>query len=203
VRGAAWIALALAGLLANGVALGWFARPVPPDLERLAGRSFGELTALEPIPLAPEGLGEVPPERSLFHAYRGPGGAEGVMFAAYYLEDRRWSGRPHPVEVCFAADGWTPGARRVLRAPSGARYHSSELERSGRRIRLVHWIQRPGALPGEGFWEGVRGRLRGAGSLRRDVLSVYWEFELAEAPADAVLVGACEALREAVEALWR
>jgi hypothetical protein len=197
-----WALLILAGLLANGNALGWIGRAVPPDLGRLAGRSYGEFAPLERIAVAPESLGDLPPERWLFHSYATPGGAEGVMFAAYYLQDRRWSGRPHPVEVCFVADGWSLDDRRVLHASSGARYDARHLTRGERRILVVHWTQHPGALPGEDFLRALRRRASGASGLRRDVLSVYWEFELDTAPPDAALTAACEELREAVEALW-
>jgi hypothetical protein len=203
VKRLAWCLLALAGLLANGTELGFFGRPVPPNLERLAGRSFGAFAPVETIAVAPENLGDQPPLRRLFHSYRAPDGAQGVMFAAYYPKDRRWSGRPHPVELCFAADGWALGEQRVLRAASGALYRSSELSRSEQRIRLVHWLQHPGALPGEGLLESLRRRVSRASALRRDVLSVYWEFDSDAAPSDEVMTAACEQMREAVEALWR
>lgn len=202
MRVLAWTALLAAGLLAFLVERGLVGRVTAPDLDAVPAR-LGPLASLGDIAFPAEVLGEVPPDRSLFRRLRDAAGHEGVGFVAWYARSQRWSGRPHPVEVCYAADGWRTLEAHVATTPAGARVGSRRLVRGERTIRVVHWIQTPGQLPTDSFLRDALGRLRHGGGLRQDVASAYFEFEDGAAPPEPELLEAADALIASIETLWR
>lgn len=179
---------------------GWLARPVAPALEDLATRPGPtDLEIGEAIPFDLTALGEQPPEAHAYRTVRDAQGHEGRLFLAYYERAKRWSGRPHDLEGCYAAAGWTEvEARRLDAAPFP---WARTFERDGARIRVVHWIDVPGADPAPGA-RGLLTRLSSSSGFRRDVVSAYVEFPLEEAPDDAGLASLAGAVSTALEDLW-
>ena len=127
------------------------------------------------------------------------GEARGKLWIAYYARGRRWSGRPHDLPGCYRADGWEETAARRIATPGGAALWSRDFAREDASIRVVHWVQHPGVLPGATLLD----RLRSGSGTRRDVASVYWEFPAAAAPPDASFASASQALIDELERLWR
>jgi len=204
VKLAAWIALALAGVLSWAVGDGRVAASRAPELATLPDE-LGRLTLGADVSFDAELLGESPPDRWTFREVAAPGAdapLEGVLYVAYFLRGKRWSGRPHPVEVCYDALGWEELEARSVEGPAGSLFWSRRFEREGRRIRVFHWLQRPGQRPRSGFWSELAGRFRGVAGLRQDVASIYWEFPDEGAPEEALLAEASEALTAALERAW-
>lgn len=201
-----WLARRAAGaLLLAGAALsfvsegGWLARPVAPALQALPARLPGGLAIGEPIPFDLAALGEQPPESHAYRTVHDPQGHEGRLFLAFYERAKRWSGRPHDLEGCYAAAGWSEvGAVRLEGAPYP---WIRTFARAGARVRVVHWIDVPGAEPAPGA-RGFVTRLLGSSGLRRDVVSVYVEFPLEDAPDEAGLAAVARDVSQALEDLW-
>jgi hypothetical protein len=132
-------------------------------------------------------------------------GREGRLFLAYYARAQRWSGRPHDLEKCYAAAGWS---EREAHRLEGAHHPWSRLfERPGAEgereaVRVVHWLERPGPdedrlAPGE-----LLSRLVGGNGFRPDVVSAYFEFAADDAPGDQAAAAAVAALSAALEDAW-
>lgn len=178
---------------------GLLVRPVPPDLERLPAR-LGSLAVLETVPVEPAALGEQPPERHAFRRVLDADGHEGRLFVAYYRRAQRWSGRPHDVDRCFAALGWEEREARQLEGEH--RPWSRLFEREGERIRVVHWLERPGRDSRELGPGSLLARLADGTGFRPDVCSVYLQFDEGAAPDEAELAEAVETLSAAIDGLW-
>ncbi|MEW6071623.1 MAG: exosortase-associated EpsI family protein [Planctomycetota bacterium] len=203
MRGLAWLALLLAGALSFAVDRGLLGRAVPPDLERLPVE-LGPLRRTAVIPVEAAVLGDLPPERFLFTTVRDEGNREGRLYVAWFARGRRWSGRPHSAEFCFAAEGWREvEAHRLLGADGRGRW-SRRFERDGSAIRIVHWFETPGRAVAGGWFARLRHRLTGGGGagLRQDEASIYWEFPAEAAPRESDLLAASEALAAALHRLW-
>jgi hypothetical protein len=199
LRALPWLALYLCAATSFLVEGGFLGGAVAPDLTRLPAR-IGPLELLEEFALDRSALGEQPPERATFRRVRDEHGHEGKLFVAYYARAQRWSGRPHDVEKCFAAEGWRE--RDARRLADARRPWSRLLEREGRTIRLVHWLEHPGD-EGEALGAGtLAARLGSLRGFRPDVASVYLEFEAGAAPDDARAVAAVQALSAALDGLW-
>ena len=119
MRFIAWCALGLAGLLSFLVQSGEVAAPLPPDLDRIPER-LGTLSLQGDIPFDVTVLGELPPERWLFQQAVDSDTRRGLLYVAYFERGRRWSGRPHPVEVCYYAQGWEELEAQLIVALAGA-----------------------------------------------------------------------------------
>lgn len=203
MRTLAWTALLLAGLLSILVDRGILGRPIAPDLERLPDE-FALLHLVEEIPVAPAALGEYPPERFHFGRYADDAGRAGLLYLAWYQRGRRWSGRPHATEICFRADGWREfEARRVVRS-DGQVLWSRGFEREGERIRVVHWLERPGRGRGGSLASRIANRVlpHREGALRQDMAAIYWQFDEAMRPDDEELVAASAAVSRSLRARW-
>jgi len=203
LRALAWIAFYLAAAFSLLVETGRLGTPRPPDLAQLPAR-LGPLQVLAEIPFEAEALGPQPPERWAYRLVRDEQGHEGRLFVAWYERAQRWSGRPHDVEKCFAALGWQEReARRLAEAHRPwSRLFEREGEDGAEAIRVVHWLERPGAdqdrlAPGE-----LVARIRSGRGFRPDVASAYLEFPAAAAPSDDACAAAVEALSRALEDLW-
>lgn len=194
-----WLALYLAAGFAFLIESGTLAAPRAPDLARLPDR-LGTLAVLEELPLADGALGKQPPERHSFRRVRDAHGAEGRLFVAYYERAQRWSGRPHDVEKCYASLGWQE--RDARRLDEAHRPWSRLFEKDGERIRVVHWIERPGPDEDRLAWRELAARLGSARGFRPDVASVYVEFPADRAPDDAEAAATVAALSAALEELW-
>ncbi len=199
---AAWILLGLAGLLAHAVDYGSLARPKRPDLDRISVR-LGSLERVEDVVFDLAVLGELPPEEHLFRRYRDERGHEGLVYIAYFLRGKRWSGRPHPVDVCFLSQGWENRHKVLLDTPQGAQVWVQDFEREGRNIRVLHWLQRPGDPPRMGLFSSFGARLGRFTNLRQDVASIYFEFDAEAAPPDDELAAIADQLVRELEQLWK
>lgn len=195
----AWLALFVGAGFSFLVERGCLGAAVAPDLARLPAR-LGTLEVLEEIELEPGALGAQPPERHAFRRVRDAQGHEGRLFVAYYARAQRWSGRPHDVEKCYAALGWEEREARHL--SEAHRPWSRLFERDGESIRVVHWLERPGADEDQLEWRQLGERLSSLRGFRPDVASVYLEFPADAAPGDAEAEGAVAALSSALESLW-
>lgn len=199
--GIAWFLLALGGATSWGIAIGWLNPVHPPDLMALP-EEIGPLRTLRIYEVDSGLLGDLPPDRFTFRQVGDGAGHEGEMYLAYFERGRRWSGRPHDLETCYRSGGWQAEAPRTLQTPSGARLSAQDFTKDGERIRVFHWIQQPGLLPGS---EGMAAQLRrmfGPAILRQDMASIYLQFPAAQAPADESAIQTTEALIRALEALW-
>lgn len=203
----AWLSLYLGAAFAFLVETGALGRPVAPDLTRLPER-LGSLGIREEIPVDPAALGEQPPERSTFRRAFGADGEEGRLFVSYYRRAQRWSGRPHDVEKCYAAQGWHEReARRLAEAhrPWSRLFEREVEDENGprtERIRVVHWIERPGPDQDRLSWRELAERVLSGRGFRPDVAAAYLEFPADAAPSDAECVETVRALSEALETLW-
>lgn len=202
----AWSALYLCGVFAFLVEVGCLGTPLAPDLARLPSR-VGELEVLEEIAFDPAALGEQPPEGFAFRRVVDARGNEGRLFVAYYERAQRWSGRPHDVEKCYAAQGWIEReSHRLdeLHRPWSRRFERAEAESEAgvEATRVVHWIERPGPDEDRLAWRELLARVVSGRGFRPDVASVYLEFPADLAPGDAAFVQAVSDVSLALEALW-
>lgn len=198
----AWILVALGGLATWGAATGVLNPRRTPALEELADPA-GALRTLRAYDVDYGLLGDQPPDAWSFRRIGDGAGHEGLLYVAYFERGRRWSGRPHELSVCYRANGWTPiGAGQELRTSQGARAQVHRFERDGDRIRVIHWVQTPGLLPGSESFAGYLRRIFGPARLRQDVASVYLEFPDSQTPGEAVLQEAVGAWMVSLEALW-
>ena len=124
------------------------------------------------------------------------------MYLAYFERGLRWSGYPHPVDICYRSLGFEDLDARVLWTQAGARLSVHDFDREGEQVRVLHWQQRPSLVPGTEDAGALLGRLRTVDGLRQDVASIYFEFPLAGAPSDAELASAAADLIPALESLW-
>ncbi|PCJ55644.1 MAG: hypothetical protein COA70_00770 [Planctomycetota bacterium] len=154
------------------------------------------------IEVDPELLGDLPPETFTFQNILGPDGQYGRMYIAYYSRGRRWSGRPHDLQVCYRAMGYAESGVDTLITKSGAVLWSRVFQRENQTVKVIHWLQKPGRQPKEeGFSDHLQ-RVFQKNGLRQDVASIYFEFDLADAPSDEAFAGAAEELIRQVESLW-
>ena len=198
----AWAMLALGGAATWGVAIGWLNPVHPPDLDALP-EQLGTLRTLETYAVDSGLLGDLPPDRFTFRRIGDGEGREGELYLAYFERGRRWSGRPHDVDVCYQAGGWEAEPRRALRTPSGAVLHAQDFRKEDAAIRVFYWIQQPGFRPGEAGMTAHLRRMLGPAILRQDMASIYLQFPGAQAPSDAEAVAAADALMTSLDALWR
>lgn len=197
----AWGALLLGGALSYLVNTGVVAS-VPPDLTKMAPE-MGSIVRNYEIEFPIEALGDLPPERFTFQSIAGPDGQEGRLFVSYYKRSRRWSGRPHDLDVCYRSMGYAERDTEVWQTPEGATLWSRIFENQERKVRVVHWLQTPGTLPGPVSLLDKLGRIGDSDGLRQDIASVYLEFELETAPDKEALVSASQAVIEDLDRLWR
>ena len=192
-------------LLGGGISLfcnsGLLNPSVTPNLAQLQ-EQIGPFARDFEIEVDPELLGDLPPETFTFQNILGPDGQYGRMYIAYYSRGRRWSGRPHALEVCYRAMGYTELDVQTLSTPSGARLWSRIFERESQTVKVIHWLQKPGRLPKEESFSHHLGRIFTKNGLRQDVASIYFEFDLADAPSDEAFLAASEELIAQVEGLW-
>lgn len=196
LRTGSWLTLAGAGLLSLGIATDTLGGGQAPDLAALSAH-LGPLTVTGTIAVEEGVLGELPPESFVFLGLEGNGGVEGELFSAWYERDRRWSGRPHDLVGCFEVLGFETESVERLRTESGASVWLRTFAKEDERRTVVHWLQRPGSLPGARGGAGLLGRLTEARGLRQDVVSVYLSFPAEAAPnrgtlahtANAVVLG--------------
>jgi hypothetical protein len=198
----AWTVLALGGAATWGVAIGWLNPVHPPDLDALPSQ-LGSLRTLEVYPVDSGLLGDLPPDRYTFRRVGDESGRAGEFYVAYFERGRRWSGRPHDVDVCYRAGGWEAEAPRTLTTASGARLQAQDFHKDEAKIRVFYWIQQPGFLPGEAGITAHLRRMLGPAILRQDVASIYFQFPSDQAPADAEVVAAADVLMRSLDALWR
>ncbi|MFK5956133.1 MAG: exosortase-associated EpsI family protein [Planctomycetota bacterium] len=197
----AWFLILFGGgisLLCNS---GWINPSITPDLALLETQ-IGPFARDFEIEVDPELLGDLPPERFTFQNIIGPNGQYGRLYIAYYSRGRRWSGRPHDLQVCYRAMGYTELEVDSLKTESGAVLWSRIFQRGNQTVKVIHWLQKPGRLPKE---EGVSDHLQRIltkNGLRQDVASIYFEFDLADAPSDEAFIAASDDLISQVEALW-
>ena len=143
----AWLALTLAGTLTWLVGNGEVAASRAPDLAGLP-TELGALALGEDVAFDASLLGEAPPDRWTYRRVDGGTTAEpGRLYLAYFLRGKRWSGRPHPVEVCYDALGWEELEAHLVETDRGSVFWSRRFQREGREVRVFHWLQRPGRRP--------------------------------------------------------
>jgi hypothetical protein len=207
LRALPWLALYLCAGFSCLVESGALGRAVAPDLARLPSR-LGTLEVLEELPVDPAAFGKQPPERTTFRRVRDAHGREGRLFVAYYERAQRWSGRPHDLEKCYAAQGWQEReAHRLEHAHRlwsrlFARAGEGEAEDDAKAIRVLHWLELPGPDRDRLDWRELRSRVASGRGFRQDVASVYLEFPADAAPDERELVTAVSALSAALEGLW-
>jgi hypothetical protein len=200
----AWLALQLSAAFACLMESGLLGRSVAPDLARLPA-FLGPLEVLEEFTLDPAQLGSDPPERATFRRVRDLHGHEGKLFVAYYERAQRWSGRPHDLEKCYAADGWQEREARRLDPDLGLwsrRFERPRASGGPEAVRVIHWLDRPGPDRDGLDLFGLGARLASLRGFRPDVASAYLEFPADAAPAEAEAVAAARALSEALESSW-
>lgn len=194
-----WLLLLLSAAFSLLIESGLLAAPVAPDLAQLPAQ-LGSLELLEELPVEPGAMGEQPPERFLFRRVRDARGNVGRLFVAYYRRAQRWSGRPHDVEKCFAALGWQE--RESRRLAEIHRPWSRLFERDGEALRVVHWLERPGADGDALTLDTLAARFGDWRGFRPDVVSIYFEFDANAAPSDEEAADAVHALSAALDRLW-
>lgn len=197
----AWLTLLAAAALAHLVSQGTLNPAVTPDLDQLPAQ-LGSIEMAEIYDIDPVSLGDLPPTEFRFQQIFTESGVEGRMYLAYFERGKRWSGFPHPVDICYRALGWDDLSFRRLQTSSGARLSLHDFDREGEQIRVLHWQQRPSLVPGTESAGALLGRVRTPDRLRQDVASVYFEFPLEGAPSDEQFVEAAEVLIAALEILW-
>jgi uncharacterized protein DUF3485 len=197
-----WFSLIAGGLLSLITSTGWFNPAVTPDLQKFPAQMGPFLRNYE-IEVDPLILGDLPPERYSFQSIAGPDGQEGRLYIAYYARSRRWSGRPHDVNVCFRSQGFEEFQTETLLTTRGAVLWSRVFRKPEREVRVVHWQQRPGTLPSPREPFDTLRRLLTPQGLRQDVASIYLEFDLDTAPQDKDLAAASQAIIDQIEQLWQ
>ncbi|HEX6883354.1 MAG TPA: exosortase-associated EpsI family protein [Planctomycetota bacterium] len=205
LRALGWSLCYAGALLACLMESGVLASARAPDLARLP-RELGPLTRLAELDFDPTALGATPPERHSFQAVRDAAGREGRLFLAYYERAQRWSGRPHDLELCYAAAGWRES--EAHRLDEAHRPWSRLFEREGadgarEAVRVVHWLERPGPDEDRVSLLELGRRLFSGNGLRPDVIAAYFEFPADAAPPDADAARAVAALSAALEDAWR
>jgi len=195
----AWLSLYLAAAFSFLIEGGWLVHSQAPELERLPTR-LGALETVATLPVEPAVLGDQPPERHSYQVVRDPAGREGQLFIAYYRRAQRWSGRPHDVEKCYAAAGWQELEAHRLGGPN--RPWSRLFERGDERLRVIHWLERPGCDSEVIDWSTLCSRFADGRGFRQDVASLYLEFPAEAVPEESLLEAAVEALSSALESLW-
>ena len=180
---------------------GWLNSPVTPDFSQLE-KQLGPLNRNFEIEVDPAALGDYPPERFTFQSVAGPDGQEGVLYISYYQRGRRWSGRPHDVNVCYRSMGYKEVDAKVIHTVEGAELWSRVFENDTRKVRVVHWLQRPGIVPGDESALTSLKMLFSPQGVRQDISSAYFEFDLEEAPTEEQLAAGAQALIEQLEHLW-
>jgi len=204
LRALGWSLCYAGALLACLLESGVLASARTPDLARLP-RELGPLTRLAELEFDPAALGATPPERHSFQAVRDAVGTEGRLFLAYYERAQRWSGRPHDLELCYAAAGWRE--REAHRLDEAHRPWSRRFEREGpdgarEAVRVVHWLERPGPDEDSVSLLELGRRLLSGNGLRPDVIAAYFEFPADAAPSEADAARAVAALSAALEDAW-
>lgn len=203
-RALAWALLYGGAAFSLALETGRVALPAAPRFEQLPA-TLGPLTLLEELAFDPAALGTLPPERHAFRRVRDERGREGRLFLAYYERAQRWSGRPHDLEACYAAAGWTEEeSHRLAEAhrPWSRGFSRATTEGESEGVRVVHWIERPGPDADRLAPAEFLRRLASGTGFRPDVVSVYFEFPADAAPDDATASTAAAALSAALEAVW-
>ena len=195
----AWLALYLCAGLSFLIERGLFGAAHAPDLARLPAR-LGPFELGDELAIEPGALGSQPPERYLYREVHDAEGHAGRLFVSYYARAQRWSGRPHDVDKCYAALGWQEREARHL--DEAHRPWTRLFERDGRRLRVVHWLERPGPDDDRLDARELGARLASGRGFRPDVASIYFEFEADAAPCDEESAAAVAALSRALEELW-
>lgn len=198
----AWLSLLVGGLLSLITGTGWLNPAVTPDLQQLP-KQFGPFAHEYEIEVDPIVLGDLPPEQFTFQSVVGPNGQTGNLYLAYYTRGRRWSGRPHDVNVCFRSLGFTELSVETLQTAKGAVLWSRVFANEERTVRVVHWQQKPGTAPGPQGPLHMLSRLFTPYGLRQDIASVYMEFDLESAPSGEELAAAAQELIDQLEKLWQ
>ena len=196
---ASWLLLFVSGAFSLLIESGLVCAPVAPDLARLPAR-LGAFELGPELAFDPSSLGEQPPERYTFRSVQDGQGHEGRLFIGYYRRAQRWSGRPHDLDKCYAAQGWEE--REAHRLDEAHRPWSRLFEREGTAVRVVHWLERPGADDDALDGRELAARLGSLRGFRPDVASIYFEFAADATPAEAALAGAVHALSATLETLW-
>jgi len=197
----AWAALLLGGGLSYLCNTG-LVPSVAPDLGALSP-SMASIQRNFEIEFPIEALGDLPPERFTFQSIAGPDGQEGRLFVSYYKRSRRWSGRPHDLDVCYRSMGYAQLGTEIWETPKGATLWARVFEKQGRQVRVVHWLQTPGTQPGPVSLLDKIGRIGDPDGLRQDIASIYLEFELESAPSKEALISAAQAVIDDLDGLWR
>jgi hypothetical protein len=198
----AWGLLLIGGCFSAFCNTGILNPSILPDLA-LLDQELGPFTRDSEIEVDPELLGDLPPESFTFQSILGPDGQFGHMYIAYYSRGRRWSGRPHDLQVCYRAMGYTELEVNTLPTSSGAKLWSRVFQRGSQTVKVIHWLQKPGRLPKE---EDIADHIKllfSKNGMRQDVASIYFEFDLVDAPSDADFLAASEKLIAQVETLWK
>ncbi|MCP4093304.1 MAG: hypothetical protein GY747_07635 [Planctomycetes bacterium] len=197
----AWTSLLLGGAMSLMTDTGWMNTPVTPDLSQL--EDFGPVKRNYEIEVDPAILGDFPPERFTFQSIAGPDGQEGRMYIAYYKRGRRWSGRPHDVNVCYRSMGFKELDAKVLKSTEGAELWSRVFQSETRTVRVVHWLQRPGILPGAESPLTSLKMMATPEGVRQDISSAYFEFDLEGAPSEEQLAESAQVVINQLEDLWK
>lgn len=197
----AWLSLALGGLLSYLCNTG-MVPTIAPDLQLLQAE-MGPVVRNYEIPVEAAILGDLPPERFTFQSIAGPEGQEGRLYVAYYKRSRRWSGRPHDLDICYRSMGYSELETEQWEVPGGGLVWGRVFEKPDRKVRVVHWLQNPGLAPGPDSVIKKISRLTTAHGLRQDIASIYMEFDYEGAPSKEALSEAAQAVIDDVESLWR
>ncbi len=198
----AWLSILSGGALSVFCNTGWLNPSHIPALSQLQPQ-MGTIVRDHEIPVNPEVLGDLPPETFTFQSVIGPEAQEGRLYVAYYQRARRWTGRPHDLDVCYRAMGFEELQVETWHTPSGAAVWSRIFQRDDEVVRVVHWLQKPGLLPGPEKALQRLSRLFSAGGLRQDIASVYFEFPLNSSPSKPELLSAADTLIRNLESLWQ
>lgn len=198
----AWLSLIAGGLLSLVTDTGLLNPAVAPDLTEMHAQ-MGDFARNFEIEVDPIVLGDLPPERYTFQSIAGPDGQEGRLYIAYYSRGRRWSGRPHDVDVCFRSLGFQELETSSLTTTGGAVLWSRVFQNEEDTVRVVHWQQRPGLLPGPQGPFYMLTRLFAPQGLRQDIASIYMEFPVDGAPAEADYAAAAQVVIDQLEELWQ
>jgi hypothetical protein len=200
----AFLTLGLGGAIAWGSSTGILNPRVEPALEELP-LQFGPLRHVLTHDVDSGLLGDLPPDLFTFQDLSDEAGNVGKLYIAYYKRGRRWSGRPHDLTICYRAIGYDMLGGRLRRLGDGSevwmrRFTSTK---TGEEITVVHWLQRPGLLPGHDGAADYLGRMTSLQGLRQDVASVYLEFPSAAMPGEQQLLDAAQAVIDSLATVWK
>jgi len=202
LRPLAIASLVLGGTITWGSATGWLNPGQNLPLSAL-GQQFGPLHSVLIHDVDSGLLGDLPPDSFTFQTVQDDADREGLLYIAYYRRSRRWSGRPHELTICYRAIGYDLLDGRQLQTAAGSRYWLHHFSREGKEVQVLHWLQRPGMLPGE---EGVLDHLKRIFSpqgLRQDVVSAYLEFPVEAGLGEDTLLLAATAISEDLAEIWK